>query len=158
MDTIKMPITLEYDPKPKKGKPEKMFKSWWLIGATDCDVSEYYAWFLRKRTGIVLQEPAWGAHVSVVRGEIPPNQDVWNKHQGKVIDVTLEVDVRTNGGHWWLRATCEELKDIREELGLYRHGKPFEDGGHMGLHLTLGNPIPLHKEISRYYHRVFTMF
>lgn len=153
---LKLPVILEYDPLPKKGKPDKMFKPWWMIGVTSCDVAEYYSWFLRKRTGIVLMQPAWGAHISVVRGEVPERQDLWKKYHGATVTANIDPDIKTNGKHWWLRVECEDMKDIREELGLYRHGALRYESGHIGIHLTIGNPAPTYLEISEYYHRHFT--
>ena len=32
----------------------------------DCDISGYYAWFIRKRFNLILQPPIRGAHISFI--------------------------------------------------------------------------------------------
>lgn len=146
---IKVDVILKYDPKPLTGDATKMLKSWWLIAFVEGEVSEYYAWFLKKQTGIILQKPAWGSHVSVVRGEEPVNKDLWKKYDNEVITIEYDPDVRTNSDHWWLRVTSERMFDIREELGLIRKHE-------LSLHLTLGRPIPRHEVVSEYFHKVYS--
>lgn len=145
---IEIPSILKYDPIPLSGNVEKMFKPWWCIALIEGEVSEYYSWFVLKRTGIRIQRPAWGSHVSICRGEEPVNKDFWKRHDGETLIMRYDPDVRTNGNHWWMRIECEGMLDIREELGLPRHGR-------FNLHMTLGMPIPLHKETSDYYHNYF---
>jgi len=149
---IKLDAILKYDPQALTGNSDKMFKPWWLIGFVGGEVAEYYAWFLRKRTGIVLQRPAWGSHVSIVRGEAPPcNTEAWKRHDGQSIELEFDPSIRTNGAHWWLKVTCDSMLDIREELGLSRTHD-------FSLHLTLGRPTPLCQDASNYYHEFFTNF
>ncbi len=148
---IEIKCILKYDPVPLSGKVETMFKPWWMIATCEGDLTEYYAWHLKKRTGLILQRPAWGAHISVIRGEEPPNKELWKKHQDKEVTLLYDPNVRTNGDHWWMRVHCNELLDIREELGLPRFGA-------LTLHLTLGRPIPRHEESSDYFHQVFKSF
>lgn len=138
---IEIKCKIQYDPVPLTGKTEVMFKPWWMIATIDGEYSEYYSWFIKRRTGVILQSPAWGSHISVIRGEQPPNEELWKKYQGDEIKVLYDPDVRTNGEHWWMRAHCPEFLDIREELGLPRFGR-------MNLHLTIGRPIPRHVEMS----------
>ena len=54
----------------------------------------------------------------------------WN---GKVIEVELDLNPKTDDVSWWLTVTQEsrgELHDIRKEIGL---GRPY-----WGLHMTIG--------------------
>ncbi len=130
---------ISFDPNPIKGSTKKMFKPWWVIGRIDGDIGNYYSYLLQKRHGIRLQRPAWGPHISVVRGE-QTSQDNWDqfkeKYDEKSFKFTYEVSPKTNGDHWWLRVICDELKQLREDMGYSRDGK-------WGLHLTLGLPIPV---------------
>lgn len=126
-----------------------MFKPWWMILLIDGDIQEYYTHFLHKRTGLILQKPAWGPHISVIRGEEPINKSEWGIYDGLNIEVRYDPDLRTDGDHWWLRVECEAMLDLRERLGLARNGR-------FGLHLTLGRPIPRHLWLSNYYHKIFT--
>lgn len=145
---IKLDAILKYDPLPISGDAAKMFKPWWLVGFAEGEVSEYYTWFLKNRTGIALMRPAWGSHISIVRGEMPVNIDAWKKYDGQVISLEYDPDIRSNGKHWWLKVECEQMLDIREELGLVRKHP-------LSLHLTLGMPTPLSQDNSNYYHEFF---
>ncbi len=142
---------LRYDPKPINGS-DKMFKPWWLIGFIEAgELTEYYAWFIRKRTGIILQKPAWGAHISIIRGEEPINKDLWGKYEGQVVSLECDPNIRTNGQHWWFRVDSEPIRDIREELGLLRRHP-------IGLHVTLGRPVPRCESCSEFFSRYFQKF
>jgi len=47
---------------------------WWCIVAVDREISRYYRGWIQKTYHIKgLVKPAWDAHISVVRGEIPAN-------------------------------------------------------------------------------------
>ena len=139
---------IKYDPTSVKGNPDSMFKPWWLIGFTqkENELQEYYAAIIYKRTGIKLIKPAWGPHISIIRGEEPLNKELWKKYDGEEIEFIYDHYIKTNGGHWWLKVTCDKLLDIREELGLPR--KHF-----VGLHFTIGTPKKTQKEESEYYAR-----
>lgn len=145
---IDLKCILKYDPSPLTGKADVMFKPWWLIATCEGDLTDYYAWFLHKKTGIVLQRPAWGAHVSVVRGEVPFRPDLWKKYDNKEISIIYDPDIRTNSAHWWMRVHSNDLLDIREELGLPRFPE-------FTFHLTLGRPSPKYESTSSYFHEVY---
>jgi hypothetical protein len=146
---FKSPGKIIFDPLPITGNAEKMFKPWWAIVTVDGDIDKYYRWFLQNHYGLVLQRPAWGPHISLIRGE-EVNRELWEefkaKYNNQPIEFHYEAGPRTNGGHWWLRVICDQLKDLRVDLGLPRDGK-------WGLHLTLGMPHPLHLEHSYCIHR-----
>lgn len=137
---------LTFDPLPLSGNKSVMFKPWWIILQMTDDTDNYYRWFIEKRYGLKLQRPAWGGHISIVRGETT-SQENWNifktKYDGKEIEFEHSGEIRTNGNHWWLRTYCDNLKDFREEMGYPRDGL-------WGLHLTIGVPIPLHLQHSFY--------
>jgi hypothetical protein len=143
---FKSPGKIVFDPLPISGNKEKMFKDWWSIVTIEGDVDNYYRWFLQKRYGLKLQRPAWGSHISFIRGE-EVSKEIWDTFKSKLsgteIEFEYESEPKSNGIHWWLTVHCDRLKDIREEMGLPRSGK-------WGLHLTLGLPILLHKEHSNY--------
>lgn len=144
---IELTVKIKYDPKVLNAT-DAMFKKWWMIATVDGDFTEYYAWHVNKRTGLLFQKPAWGAHISVIRGEEPLNNK-WMLHDGKEIVVQYDPDLRTNGEHWWANVKSEQLLDIREELGLTRIGE-------FGLHMTIGRPTHKCLETSHYYHRFFS--
>ena len=145
---IEIKCKLSYDPVPLTGNAEKMSRPWWMIATIDGEMTDYYAWFLKKRTGIVLQRPAWGAHISVIRGEEPVNKELWKKHEQKEVNLLYDIDLRTNGDHWWMRVFSRDLLDVREELGLFRFPQ-------FAMHLTLGRPTPKTEETSKIYHSFF---
>jgi len=75
------------------------------------------------RLGLVrqrLQMPAWGPHITLVRGTRPRrNQKDWGRFwQGR--DITFEYDPTpvTNGHHWWLWVDCPGMVEFREHFGL----------------------------------------
>ena len=159
-----------FDPVPLTGSPDKMFKPFWVIAIVDGqhgkDLGDYYRYLLEKRfglhvqtsytesgevvtrthIGLKLQLPAWGTHISVIRGE-PVDNKVWeaykNQYHNKIVEFEYDINPRTAGMHWWLKVKCEELLDLRELMGLSRNPK-------WSLHLTLGSPTPLFEEKSQY--------
>lgn len=133
---------LIFDPLPINGSTS-MFKPYWAIVQMNCDIDSYYRWFLERRYNIKLIKPAWGAHISVIRGEPCEQWEYFkSKYNNKIIDFEYNLEFKTNGQHWWLNIVCDELKAIRQEMGYNSNG--------IGLHLTLGQPIPLHTEFSEY--------
>jgi hypothetical protein len=152
---------IKFDPKDRttKHKSQSSWKKMALV-VFDGDISEYYAWFIAKRYNLKLNPPLRGAHVSFINdshrdlglngGDI---EKAWittkNKWDNKKIDITLDLDVRTDGTHWWLplAGKCrEELHGIRAELGL---SKPF-----WGLHMSLGYANNKNMDHSNYIHRL----
>lgn len=118
----------------------------------DGEMAEYYAWFIARRYNLVLNRPLRGAHVTFVNDsvkEIVGGDRTWEavrkKWDGKEIDVILNLDVRTNSEHWWMKADkTPEFWEIRKELGL---GRPF-----WGLHMTIGYANERNIEHSKYIH------
>lgn len=69
------------------------------------------------------------------------------KYNSEEIEITLDLDARTNGEHWWLRvlhSDNENLLNIRKELGL---SDPFYP-----LHLSIGYANEKMIEHSEYIH------
>lgn len=127
---------LEYDPRPEGLTPKK-FEPWWAILVCDPGIIEFYAWLSRRHGRPITINQLWGPHVSFVKGERPPNLDLWGKDRGLInfhYTNTIRYD---NGCHAWLDVECERLHEIRAELGLpiYPHDKKDR---RMSLHLTLG--------------------
>ena len=100
----------------------------------DGELCEYYAWFIKKRYSIELNKPLRGAHVSLINDSIndmlkglkcteQEAEVVWNsvknKYDGKEIEITLNVDVRSSVEHWYLNVeNTELLQNIRTDFGL----------------------------------------
>ena len=57
---------------------DKMFKPFWMIVKLydSDDLRDYYVSFIKKRYGLDLQKPAFGTHISVIRGE-PIDEKTW---------------------------------------------------------------------------------
>lgn len=126
----------------------------------DCDMTEYYAWFIKKRYNLELNRPLRGAHISFINDSVRDMgvcADKWDevkeKYNGTEVTLTLDVDVRTDSKHWWLIVEHESRKpllDIRSQLGL---DKPY-----FGMHLTIGYANSKNEEHSKYVHGLITKF
>jgi hypothetical protein len=130
-----------YDPR-RPGLQSR--NQWWCVANIDDGIAEYFRHWLKFEKHIYLQPPAWGAHISVIRGE-KPREDLmhlWKKYHGKT--VTFEYDHvgdysiarskyhtagENSGDFYFVHVRCPELIDIRRELKL----KTDWD-----LHLTIG--------------------
>jgi len=109
------------------------------IGSTPGAAHEfgrYLRSFLPK--SIKLNPQMYPPHVTVVRAHkefVDPNHPAWKKHDEKKIDFQYDMEnIYYNEPYYFLKVYSEELKDIREELGLPRERPGFKD-----FHLTIGN-------------------
>lgn len=152
---LKAKARIKYDP-PRPGMRRRT--QWWAVAniIDGYDICRYYRWWVEKEIlnplgisniGSVkkypfmkLDEPSWGAHVSIIRGEKPRDDlmHLWKKYDGKVIDIEYSHNVRqtgdTTGGDrpdnfWFIEVRAPELINIRKELE-----KPYD----WPLHMTIG--------------------
>lgn len=122
--------------------------------------SEYYSWFIMKNFGLPLNKPVRGSHVTIVNDKwedsIFKNQEDFDKsidefiskYENKPIEVELELSVKSNGEHWWLRVAPDSrvmINSFRSEMGL--------GGYYYGLHMTIGMANEKNIEQSKYIHR-----
>lgn len=121
------------------------------------DMAYYYAWFIERRYGIRLNHPIRGAHVTFVNDSIKGVdggdvkwEEVRKKWDGKEIEVTLNLDARTNVEYWWLITSSESFNIIREELGI---GEPY-----FSYHMTIGFLNERNMEQSKYIHDLILKF
>lgn len=131
----------------------------------DGEVAEFYAWLLEKRYGLKLNKPLRGAHISFINDSLrdiktglgveteEEADEAWEKLRekwdGQKIDVVLDVDIKTNGQHYWLivpHSQREEIQSIRAEIGL---GKPY-----FGLHMSIGYANERNIEQSMYVSKI----
>ena len=130
----------------------------------DGDVTEYYAWFIKKRYNLVLNKPLRGAHISFINDSFKDMslggkrtqeevKKIWervkNKWDGIEVPIMLDLSPRTDDSTWWLNVHPEyrdTLQSIRNELGL---GKPY-----YGMHMSLGYANEKNIEHSKYIHRL----
>ncbi|HEY8505328.1 MAG TPA: hypothetical protein VIL46_12150 [Gemmataceae bacterium] len=107
---------------------------WWLIIDCDPELGRYLRHLFTLSTFRTrkLQPPLWGAHISVIRGEEPPDPAAWGRLDGQSVEFEFEPAVRETDGYLWVPVFCDPALRIREELALPREPNP-------PLHLTVGN-------------------
>lgn len=120
---IELEGCLEYDPDRKEMKSKTKY---WCVLQLPNDLVRYYQYFVRTEKHIQLEMPAWGAHVSIIRGEKPSDENIhlwkkYHKHKFKfrfypnIIEVK---DKKQSGSFFIINFECPELSEIRRELGL----------------------------------------
>ena len=114
--------------------------SWWATMDCDEGLRLFYSWLIQRNAFQLPQKPLWGAHISIVRGEVAPNKEYWRKYENKKIAFEYDNNIKTNGLYWWLPIKCDFIGDLREELGLPR--TPPQE-----LHLTIGQILPWENSI-----------
>lgn len=121
---------------PERGKNQST--SWWLVVDVDKEITRYYRWWVKTEIGILLQQPSWNAHISVIRGAQPPNPEFWRKYEQKTIGFQIKHEVRQSGdttgwdrpdNYWFVDVFSEELSHIQQEMGF-----PAKDK----YHITIG--------------------
>lgn len=125
--------TLVYDP--DRGAMKKK-KDFWLVLQLPMQLVKYYQYFIRTDLHIDIKDPQWGAHVSIVRGEDPPNKQYWKKYDGQKVRIKFNPDVmevkdkKQSGSFFIIEFDDDFIAHIREELGL--QSKYFR------YHITVG--------------------
>lgn len=163
-NTIKISGKLIFDPKDAT-KKQKRQSEWKKVAMVMLEpefqkkgLTEYYAWFVKKRFGLVLQKPLRGAHVTLINDREANTNGKWEevkkKWEGKTIDIVVHVDpflgIKNRKGNycdWWLTVPYEyrdEMHSIREELGL--SPRP-----HFGFHLTIGTALNFYPKFTEDY-------
>jgi hypothetical protein len=113
-----------YDPR-RPGMKAK--DKWWVVVDVDKEITRYYRWWLQKEKHIILQQPAWDAHISVIRGEVACAQkpELWKRYEGEKVDFLYEhgnircmKDKDQPGYFYWVDVECPMLSHIRKEMGL----------------------------------------
>lgn len=107
---------------------------WWCIAVVDKEITRYYReWIKREKLNMhdIVQsdgrknverfiEPAWDAHISVIRGEKPrPDlMHLWKKYHGEKVTFKYEHNPRRSkrDDYWTVSVDCPELMNIRTEL------------------------------------------
>lgn len=116
--------TIIYDP--HRGDMQRR-TDWWCIVQVDREITRYYRWWLQKEKHIILQQPAWDAHISVIRGEYAcaDSPKLWKKYDKRRIEfryehgnLRCEADKKNGGHYYWIDVECPMLSRIRAELGL----------------------------------------
>lgn len=100
--------------------------------AVDQGIADFYFSLIPKWVRAWPQRH--GAHVSVVRREVPPNMDAWGRHEGERVEFEYEDEVSNDETYLWLDVRCPRVAEVRAELGLSPL-PPWRNG----YHLTIGN-------------------
>lgn len=112
--------------------------AWWCVADVDKEITRYCRWWLQYEKHIHLQEPAWNAHISIIRGEKPVYDRLhrWKEFHKKTLtfywdhtDIKCDEDRHNGGLFYWINVECPELDVIRSQLGL-RTGFKY--------HITIG--------------------
>lgn len=113
----------------------KHTEPWWALLLCDNEIARYYASQL-KNYGIEVysnDKGLWKTHISVMKGELPPNLEAWKKYDGQEVEFHYSHIIRSeNGEHAWVDVYSEDLSDIRQELGF--DFKPW-------FHMTVGRLV-----------------
>ena len=128
---------IKYDP-PRPGMKKRT--QWWAVVNVDREITRYFRWMVKKNLWIDLCQPSWDAHISIIRGERPPEDKMhlWKKYDGQEIEFKYSVNVRQSGDttgwdrpdhFWFVEVECPMLKQIREEFGFKSNWKQ---------HITIG--------------------
>lgn len=113
-----------YDP--FRGSMKKDTSGWCIVNI-DKEITRYNRWWLQREKHTMLNEPAWNAHISIIRGErvLPQYVKTWKKHQGRKVqfkyqhgDIQVSKDKDQPGWFYWIRVDCPAVDEIRNELGL----------------------------------------
>lgn len=121
-------------PRPGLKKTHRTFDNA-VILKVDNGITDYYAWWLLKRHGIILSKPAWGTHITVVADkdrvkDLDAFAKVKSKMNGKIIQVPHLVNVKKQWQFWIVDVKpTEEMLAVRRDLGL-KENFPF--------HITIG--------------------
>jgi len=128
---------IKYDPN-RYGMKKKT--QWWAVVEVDKEITRYFRWYVMKKYWIDLCPPSWDAHISIIRGERPPEDkmDLWKKYDGQEIEFQCSLKVRQSGdttgfdrpdSYWFVEVECPLLKQIRDEFGFRSDWKQ---------HITIG--------------------
>lgn len=118
---------LQFDP----GKGTRHFEPWWALLICDPGIVDYYSWLLQRRGVALHKGSTWGPHVTVVRGNEPPDRSAWGVDPGPVHFRYTNVVRWDNGRHAWLDVYSPDLAAVRARLG-------FDTPQKVSFHLTLG--------------------
>lgn len=131
--------------KTKKHKNQSSWKRTAMI-RTNCDIDQYYAWFLKTRFNLDLNKNLRGSHITIISDRMEKNifDEGSRIFHNKDIEFFYDPkDIESSGKHWWIKIHCPDAENIRESLGLKRF--PY-----FGFHLTIGHANDKNEYHSEY--------
>ena len=142
---------IEFDPVnvTKKHNKQASWKKTALV-KFDCDIWEYYSWFLKKRFNLYLNKPLRGTHLTIINDKFDTDTE-YLYDQGRQLfhgkEIRIQYDptlIRANDkGHWWINAQSDDAKNIRSVMGL-------TPDTYFGFHITIGLATHLQLDHSKY--------
>ena len=142
---------IEFDPVnvTKKHNKQASWKKTAMV-KFDCDIWEYYSWFLKKRFNLYLNKPLRGTHLTIINDKFDPETE-YLYDQGRQLfhgkEIRIQYDptlIRSNDkGHWWINAQSDDAKNIRSVMGL-------TPDPYFGFHITIGLATHLQLDHSKY--------
>ena len=142
---------IEFDPVnvTKKHNKQASWKKTAMV-KFDCDIWEYYSWFLKKRFNLYLNKPLRGTHLTIINDKFDSETE-YLYDQGRQLfhgkEIRIQYDptlIRANDkGHWWINAQSDDAKNIRSVMGL-------TPDPYFGFHITIGLATHLQLEHSKY--------
>ena len=142
---------IEFDPVnvTKKHNKQASWKKTAMV-KFDCDIWEYYSWFLKKRFNLYLNKPLRGTHLTIINDKFDPETEYLYDQARQLFhgkEIRIQYDptlIRSNDkGHWWINAQSDDAKNIRSVMGL-------TPDPYFGFHITIGLATHLQLEHSKY--------
>lgn len=92
----------------------------WLVLNGPNSIAWYYSRMVEKLIWKKVSTPLHGLHVTVVAGKYQDvtSHSLWEKRQGQKVLFEYSSVIYTDGSYFWLKVKCDELNNIRRELGL----------------------------------------
>lgn len=113
--------------------------SWKINLKADDDIAKLYRSLVPPSQ--ICRPQRYPAHLTVTRLVIPPHAKLfWMKYEGMTFSFDYDPYIRYNGVYWWLNCQSQQLRDIREELGLSSTSGMFRPPTEEDcFHMTIGN-------------------
>ena len=126
VDRITIDGKINFEPIDRTNKHREQ-ASWKRIAMVifDGDVTDYYAWFIRKRYNLELNKPLRGAHISFIndsirdlsqngKKDITEVDSLWNsskiKWDNQTVQITLLLNPRFKKEYWWFNLDEESKR------------------------------------------------
>lgn len=103
-------------------KKKKPFEEQTIVIDISNDLGRFYSQMLYKETGILLEPPPFGCHVTLNNGkvkmDVDKHKDYLKSLDGKSIQIVIDLDMYRHWEFYALPVCGRELNKIRKKLGL----------------------------------------